>query len=89
MRRFARQARLPEIGAAGQERIAAAEVAAGRGFAGSIEARYLVAAGVGRVTVGEHELADPRFDELDPAAREIALGACAAARALLEIVKRS
>ena len=88
MRKYARQVRLAEIGAAGQEKIAAAEVVAARGLAGDIEARYLAAAGVGRVVRGTHELADARFDDLDPAAREIALGARAAARALLQIVSR-
>jgi molybdopterin/thiamine biosynthesis adenylyltransferase len=87
LRKFARQVRLAEIGAAGQEKIAAAEVVVARGFAGSIEARYLAAAGVGKIAQGDYELADSRFDELDPAAREIALGARAAARALLEIVE--
>ena len=88
MSKFLRQMRLPEIGAAGQEKIAAAEVVVGGGFAGSIEARYLAAAGVGKIVRSASELADARFDDMDPAARDVALGAHAAARALLEIVKR-
>jgi hypothetical protein len=46
--RFARQIALPEIGLAGQQRIAAARVAiVGRDLAAETAARYLAAAGVG------------------------------------------
>jgi len=87
MKKYRRQTKLAEIGAAGQEKLAAAEVAVASGFAGWIEARYLAAAGVGRTREGG-DARDARFDDLDPAAREVALGAHAAARAILEIVSR-
>jgi sulfur-carrier protein adenylyltransferase/sulfurtransferase len=46
--RFARQLALPEVGAAGQERLAAARaVIVGDGLAAETAARYLAAAGVG------------------------------------------
>ena len=49
-RRFARQLALPEVGPAGQERLAAARVAiVGDGLAAETVARYLAAAGVGHL----------------------------------------
>ena len=88
MRRLARQIRLAEIGAAGQAKIAAATVSVGRGFSSWVARRYLSAAGVASVVEGRDadEPRDARFDDLDPAAREVALGAHAATRILLEIV---
>lgn len=86
-RRFARHIQLAQIGLAGQVKIAAAEVTAARGFAGFVEARYLAAAGVSSVRQGSHDCVDPRFDGLDPAARDIALGAHAAVLALMKIVR--
>jgi hypothetical protein len=56
--RFARQIALPEIGLAGQQRIAAARVAlVGRDLAAETAARYLAAAGVGtlRLIGGRHD----------------------------------
>lgn len=70
--------RLAEIGAVGQEKIARARVVAAKDASGEIERRYLVAAGVASVEMGTHENVDARFDALDPAAREVALGAHAA-----------
>jgi hypothetical protein len=84
--RFARQVKLAEIGARGQARIAAAEVTTSRGFVGWVEARYLVAAGVACASQGDQVAADPRFDSLDPAARDVALGAHAAVVALKKII---
>jgi hypothetical protein len=50
VRRYSRQIALPEIGADGQERLLAAEVAlVGRGMALETAARYLTGAGVGRL----------------------------------------
>jgi hypothetical protein len=86
-RRFARHIQLAQIGLAGQAKIAAAEVTVGRGFAGFVEGRYLAAAGVSSVHPGSHDCADARFDALDPAAREVALGAHAAVLALMKIVR--
>jgi molybdopterin/thiamine biosynthesis adenylyltransferase len=90
LRKYSRQARLAAIGEAGQEKLGAAEVVVPSGFAGTIAARYLRGAGVGSVREGGEgalTLDDARFAELDPAAREVALGAHAAARAILEIVR--
>jgi hypothetical protein len=86
MKRHARQTRLREVGAEGQAKIAAAKVSCASGFAGWVEARYLRAAGVGEVAPGTVEARDARFDDLDPAAREVALGAHAAVAALREIL---
>jgi hypothetical protein len=85
-RRFARHIQLPQVGIAGQAKIGAADVTVGRGFSGWIEARYLGAAGVGAIHEGSHEHADERFCELDPAARDVALGAHAAVCALQKIL---
>lgn len=50
--RYARQMRLPEVGASGQARLAAATVAiVGAGGLGSPVAMYLAGAGVGRLTI--------------------------------------
>ncbi|HYL01813.1 MAG TPA: HesA/MoeB/ThiF family protein [Steroidobacteraceae bacterium] len=54
--RYARQMILPEVGAAGQARLAAAAVTViGAGGLGSAVLEYLVAAGVGRVTIVDHD----------------------------------
>ena len=56
--RHARQARLAEVGARGQERICRACVEVPfAGFAGEVAARYLAGAGVGALRVGEASLA--------------------------------
>ena len=88
MRKYARQIRLAEIGAAGQAKIAAATASVGRGFSSWVARRYLSAAGVASVVERDaDEPRDARFDDLDPAARDVALGAHAATRILLEIVR--
>jgi hypothetical protein len=78
------------IGREGQAKLGAAEVVVARDEAGKIEARYLEGAGV-RVREGDAPIAsspdDARFADMHPAAREIALGAHAAAQAILEIVR--
>jgi hypothetical protein len=52
VQRFARQIALPEIGAAGQERLCAARVAVvGAGLTAEVVARYLAAAGVGTMVM--------------------------------------
>jgi hypothetical protein len=58
MNRHDRQARLAEVGAAGQRRVAAAtiEVRAGA-FAAEVATRYLAGAGVGRLRVHDGALA--------------------------------
>jgi hypothetical protein len=86
MRKYSRQVRLAAIGEAGQKKITLAEAIVSRDFAGTIAARYLRGAGVSRVCEGDVE-SDARFDELDPAAREVAIGAHAAASAIMRIVK--
>ena len=54
--RYARQAVLPEVGAGGQARLAAASVAVvGAGGLGCAVLAYLTAAGVGRLTIVDHD----------------------------------
>ena len=84
MRRYARQIRV--IGRDGQEKLEAAMAVVPRGFAGSIAARYLSGAGVGHVREGDVSIDDARFADLDPAARDVALGAHAAATAIMKII---
>jgi hypothetical protein len=49
--------------------------------------RYLEAAGVEEVLVADDDILDNRFDDLAPAARDMALGAHAAAMLLLKIAR--
>ncbi|HEY4013671.1 MAG TPA: hypothetical protein VGM06_10050 [Polyangiaceae bacterium] len=59
MDRHARQARLAEVGAAGQARIARAVVDVGAsGLAADVAVRYLAGAGAGRVNVRDAALGD-------------------------------
>lgn len=59
MDRYARQVRLPEIGASGQERLGRASVViVGAGGLGSPAALYLAAAGVGRIGLVDHDRVD-------------------------------
>ncbi|MBX3201323.1 MAG: hypothetical protein KF894_24520 [Labilithrix sp.] len=90
-RRFSRQTRLAEIGPSGQARLAAARVRlGGPGFAGEIERRYVVAAGLQLAaddpTVDPDAIdraADVRTLELrHEAAREVAAGALRALAAV-------
>ena len=91
--RYTRQVRLAEVGEEGQRRLAEATVRPRCcGVAGEIEARYLVAAGVGAlgdadlaVAGGAGEGTPQPFAELDPGAREFALGAAAALASLREV----
>ncbi len=98
--RHARQAKLAEVGAEGQARIAAADATIRLGgLAGVVAARYLAGAGVRALVVAEPGAAaaarevdarvsvrvelcegadDPSFEDLDPAARQVAQGAYAA-----------
>jgi len=57
--RYARQMVLPEVGSAGQERLAAAAVVVvGAGGLGNAVLQYLVAAGVGRLIAVDHDRVD-------------------------------
>ena len=57
--RYARQAALPEIGAAGQDRIAASHaVVVGCGALGTYQAQILARAGVGRITVVDRDFVE-------------------------------
>jgi hypothetical protein len=111
--RHVRQVILPEIGEAGQARLASATaVVAASGVAGEIEARYLAGAGVGHVVVADEAIAAaanevdpgvrvevggfdvsriahdwPPFDARDASAREVALGAWRALRAMRAVVR--
>jgi len=54
--RYARQVILPQIGAAGQEKLKAARVLiAGIGGLGCLAATYLAAAGIGNLTIVDHD----------------------------------
>jgi molybdopterin/thiamine biosynthesis adenylyltransferase len=86
--RYARQVAFPAVGAAGQERLAAATaVVIGVGATGSVIASILARAGVGRLRIVDRDIVElqnlqrqPLFDEDD--ARAAAPKAVAAARAL-------
>jgi hypothetical protein len=79
--------KLAEIGRTGQAKIEAGSVTTVGGFAGWVEARYLSAAGVGHVVQGHEAPRDARFDDLDPAARDVALGAHAAVLVIQKLVR--
>lgn len=58
--RYARQMRLPQLGAVGQERLKAASVLiVGAGGLGSPAAMYLAAAGIGRLGIADGDVVDP------------------------------
>ena len=59
----------------------------GSGPSGEVARRYLEAAGVEEVLVANDDILDTRFDDLAPAARDMALGAHAAAMLLLKIAR--
>jgi hypothetical protein len=67
MHRHARQSRLPEIGPAGQARLARAQIDVPlTGFAGDVAVRYLAGAGVGRLRVADGSLVE-EARAVDPA----------------------
>ncbi len=67
MHRHARQTRLPEIGPAGQARLARARIDVPlAGFAGDVAVRYLAGAGVGALRVAEASLVEAAR-AIDPA----------------------
>jgi hypothetical protein len=69
MQRHARQAKLVEVGAAGQARIAQAHVAVRHeGLAGEVTTRYLAGAGVGRLGVPNERMAS-LARAIDPSVR--------------------
>lgn len=95
--RYGRQIRLPEIGEAGQERLAAAEVVlGGKGDAREIEAAYLAGGGVGLTSVAgasvdpdaEREVlaAASAIGVRDGAARDVAEGSLRALVAMRHIL---
>lgn len=89
MSRYTRQIRLTEIGEEGQARLERARVRpCGDGFSGTIEARYLRAAGIGvDEEAGEGFGADVSALELrDPSAREVGEGALRALVAMRAIL---
>jgi len=73
------------IGREGQKKLESAVIVVARGDAGAIEARYLVAAGA-RVREGDVSIADERFADMHPAARDVALGARAACVAIMHAI---
>jgi hypothetical protein len=82
MHRHDRQARLADVGAAGQGRIAAATVEVRtEGLAGEVATRYLAGAGVGELCVRDRALAAAALS-IDPSLRVEVDGArCALAEA--------
>jgi hypothetical protein len=95
--RFIRQAKLAEVGEAGQAKLEAARVSCRmHGFAAAVERTYLERSGVGVPNEPPDEggevgapTAEPAWlGELDPSAREVAAGAwsaLAAVRSILEV----
>lgn len=87
--RYSRQVVLPEVGAGGQARLAAARVAVvGAGGLGCAVLEYLTAAGVGRLTIVDHDSVEesnlhrqPLYRMSDLGARKVE-AACAALGAL-------
>jgi sulfur-carrier protein adenylyltransferase/sulfurtransferase len=87
--RYARQMVLPEVGAQGQERLAAATVlVAGAGGLGCAVLQYLCAAGVGRLLIVDHDRVDESNLQRQPLYRMSDLGepkARAAAAAMRQL----
>jgi sulfur-carrier protein adenylyltransferase/sulfurtransferase len=87
--RYARQTVLPEVGAAGQARLAAATVlVAGAGGLGCPVLQYLAAAGVGRLIIVDHDRVDESNLHRQPLYRMSDLGepkARAAAAAMRQL----
>jgi hypothetical protein len=80
--RHTRQVRLAEIGDEGQARIVATTaVVDGEGLAGTIEARYLAGAGVGKIATGNQSIAeaaravDSTVQIVPPSPNRLGLGA--------------
>ncbi len=87
--RYARQMVLPEVGALGQERLAAATVlVAGAGGLGCAVLPYLCAAGIGRLLIVDHDRVDESNLQRQPLYRMCDLGepkARAAAAAMRQL----
>jgi len=84
--RYARQIAVPEIGAAGQERLGkAAVLVVGAGGLGSVVLQYASAAGIGRLTILDHDRVEESNLHRQPLYRVRDLGSLkvAAARAAL------
>src|SRR5437870_12857613 len=74
--RYARQSILPEVGAEGQARLAAATaVVVGAGGLGCAVLQYLTAAGVGRLLIVDHDLVEESNLHRQPLYRMSDLGA--------------
>ena len=83
--RFSRQVRV--IGREAQKMVESAVVLVPANFAGEIARRYCEGAGM-RVERGDvPAFQDARFDDMHPSAREVALGARAAASAILAAIE--
>jgi len=91
--RYARQVVLPEVGEAGQARLSAAAVAVvGAGGLGCAVLSYLAAAGIGRLTIIDHDLhRQPlyRMSDLGALKVEAARGALAALNPAVRVETRA
>ena len=86
MSRFSRQIRV--IGREAQKKVESAVVLVPANFAGEIARRYCEGAGM-RVERGDvPAFEDARFDNMHPAARDVALGARAAVAAIMAAIDR-
>ena len=83
--KFSRQVRV--VGREGQKKLEAAIVVVPPDFAGEIARRYCEGAGM-RVEEGSvPSFQDARFDDMHPAARDVALGARAAVAAMMAAIE--
>ena len=87
MSRYARQIVLPEIGHAGQARLAAAHaLVVGAGGLGAPVLQYLAGAGVGRVTVVDFDIVEPKNLHRQPLYGERFIGTMKAAAATVALL---
>ena len=85
MSRFARQIRV--IGREAQNKLEHTVAVVPPTFEGEISRRYFLGAGV-RVEQGRYPgVPDPRFADMHPAARDVAIGALVAVQGIMKVVR--